>query len=254
MPRLLLPIARLTWNGAREFGRSDKHITAVLPGAGGIDFSRDTSSRSDTELRTEFGIPEGVPLVLNPRGARPYVRNDVFLKAVGLVHKAAPSIVFLGVGLRGWAPAEHFIAANGLQKTLLLTSYMDRTILLALMRIADVSVSAAEHDGTPNTLLEAMYAGSFPVCGELPSIREWISPGKNGLLIDPSDAQQLAHSILKAVGDKSLRTEAAAINRQLVKARADRSVTRENAESLYQKLAGDFREREKRNVAGSTQR
>ena len=225
---------------AREFGLTEAHLKAVFPGAGGIDFAADVPAGSESDVRSMFGIPEGVSVVLNPRGARPYVRNDIFLEAVRRVYKADPSVVFVGVGLKGWAPAEQFIKASGLQKTLILTSHIDRSALLSLMRIADVSVSPAEHDGTPNTLLEAMYSGSFPICGDLPSIREWISPGKNGYLVDPSDAQQVASSILDALANKTLRTTAAAINRELVSARADRSKTREQAEALYRTLASGY--------------
>jgi glycosyltransferase involved in cell wall biosynthesis len=225
----------------------------VLAGGGGIDLTDDLPSRPD--IRSQFAIPAGVPLVINPRGARPYVRTDTFLEAVRLVHETDPSIMFLGVGLQGWASAEQYVANHGLEKTLLLTSHLDRATLLGLMRTADISVSLAEHDGTPNTLLEAMYSGSFPICGDLPSIREWITSGKNGILVAPSDARQVAHSILDGIRNLSLRKEAVVMNRELIRTRADRDATREQAETLYRKLAAgdsDASDKGKRNGAAIT--
>ena len=43
-----------------------------------------------------------------------------------------------------------------------------------------MTVSPSTHDGTPNTLLEGMACGSFPIVGDLESLREWIEPGLTG--------------------------------------------------------------------------
>ena len=79
-----------------------------------------------------------------------------------------------------------------------------------IFRSAAVLVSPSTHDGTPNTLLEGMACGCFPVAGDLESIREWITPGVNGLLVDPSDADALAEAILSALDQPELRAKAAA--------------------------------------------
>jgi glycosyltransferase involved in cell wall biosynthesis len=113
---------------------------------------------------------------------------------------------------------------------------VDQATLFDLMRTTAVSVSLSVYDGTPNTLLEAMHSGAFPVCGDLASIREWISYGKNGFLVDPANPQQVADHILAALLNEDLRREAAETNRQLVHCRADRAITREKAESLYQEV------------------
>jgi glycosyltransferase involved in cell wall biosynthesis len=222
---------------AREFGLSPQQMTAVVPGGGGLDFEASVAGPSARELRASLGIPDAAPLVLNPRGARPYVRNDTFLQAVDIVRRAKPEVVFLGVGLRGWPPAESFIVENGLQKTLLLTGHLEHSTLLAWMKTSEISVSPSEHDGTPNSLIEAMAEGSFPICGDLPSIREWITDGKNGLLFNANQPKQLARQILEALARPSLRQEAVALNRELTRQKADRRLTRERAEALYGDVA-----------------
>jgi len=82
-------------------------------------------------------------------------------------------------------------------------------------------VSPSIHDGTPNSLLEGMACGCFPIAGDLESIREWITPGQNGLLVDPNNPQSIADAILTALENKNLRHEAAGLNAKIVSARAE---------------------------------
>jgi glycosyltransferase involved in cell wall biosynthesis len=65
-------------------------------------------------------------------------------------------------------------------------------------------VSPNIHDGTPNSLLEGIACGCFPIAGDLESIREWITHGKNGLLVDPNNAQSIADAILIALEREDL--------------------------------------------------
>ena len=37
----------------------------------------------------------------------------------------------------------------------------------------------------PEAILEAMALGCFPIAGDIESVREWITPGVNGILVDP---------------------------------------------------------------------
>jgi glycosyltransferase involved in cell wall biosynthesis len=66
-----------------------------------------------------------------------------------------------------------------------------------------------------------MASGCFPVAGDLESIREWIKPAQNGLLVDPSDPQSIADAILIGLEREDLRREAAGLNAELIAARAE---------------------------------
>lgn len=50
----------------------------------------------------------------------------------------------------------------------------------------DVFILASLHEGDPLPLLEAMAAGCFPVCTDVGIVREVITDGENGLIIDGS--------------------------------------------------------------------
>jgi glycosyltransferase involved in cell wall biosynthesis len=81
-----------------------------------------------------------------------------------------------------------------------------------------------------------MACGCFPVAGDLESIREWITPGINGLLVDPSDPDSLAEAILSALDQPELRAKAGEQNRRIIAERADYSQNMPHAEAFYSRL------------------
>jgi len=105
-----------------------------------------------------------------------------------------------------------------------------------LFRRAMVAVSPSEHDGTPNTLLEAMACGCFPVAGDIESVREWLVDGENALLVNPADPQVLAAAIIRALDDAGLRRSAAEHNQTLVAERAEHGRVMAEAENLYKRV------------------
>jgi glycosyltransferase involved in cell wall biosynthesis len=105
-----------------------------------------------------------------------------------------------------------------------------------LFRRSQVAVSPSTHDGTPNTLLEAMACGCFPVAGDLESLREWITPGANGLLVAPGDPRALADAILLALEQPAFRQRARQHNLRLISERAEYTKVMHIAEEFYRKV------------------
>lgn len=218
---------------AFEYGFSQQKPWRILPGSGGIKTDFYFNLRSDHALLREFEIPEGASLVINPRGSRAYVRNDVFFRAIPLVLKEVPNVFFAAVGMMGNAEAERWLRRSPARSSVKLLPTLGREQLGRLFAACEVSVSPSSHDGTPNTLLEAMACGCFPVAGNVESIREWISDGENGILCDESDAVSLASSLIRSLTDDGLRSRARQINRALVLARAEYGSCMSEAEALY---------------------
>ena len=112
-----------------------------------------------------------------------------------------------------------------------------RSEVFSLFRRAEVSVSITDHDGTPNSLLEAMAAGAIPVCGDLPSIREWIEPGRNGFLAPFNDPLAVADALRLALGlsdaeRSAIKTE----NGRIIATRAERGSAGKHAAEKYGQL------------------
>jgi glycosyltransferase involved in cell wall biosynthesis len=221
----------------RSWGYAADRPALVVPGNGGIDLAeldRVCTNRMDTFANL---LPAGVPLVVNPRGLRPaYVRNDVFFQAIPLVLQYRPEVYFVCPSMEGQSEALGWVNRLNLGKNVRLLPYLPQAHLWELFQRAEITASISTHDGTPNTLLEAMVCGCFPVVGDLEALREWITPGVNGLLVEPNKPQALAEALLLALDQPALRTRAATINRELVRERAEVGVVREKLRLFYEKI------------------
>jgi len=211
---------------ASEWGFSLKRPTLVTPGNGGI--------RKEVFFPPENLVDE--PVVINPRGFRAYVRNDVFFKAIPLVLKEIPKARFLCTSMAGESQVLQWIEELGIEHAVELLSPMPHTQMADVYRRASVLVSPSVHDGTPNTLLEGMACGCFPVAGDLESIREWITDGENGLLTDATNPEKLAESIVRALKSKDLREQAAGLNAKLIAEKGEYSTCMSQVTSFYQRI------------------
>jgi glycosyltransferase involved in cell wall biosynthesis len=218
------------------FGFDANKPSLLAPGSGGVRLDEFRAAEPDQRLRQSLGLGEGAPVVINPRGFRAYVRNDVFVRALPAVLARFPRTVFLCPGLEGVASIEGLARQLGVEKSLRLLPAASPKLMAELFRLADLSVSPTVHDGTPNSLLEAMACGCFPVAGDLESVREWISDGENGLLCDSTDPASVARSMLTALDDEQLRGRAKDFNASLVKHRAEYSEQMSRADRFYQSV------------------
>jgi glycosyltransferase involved in cell wall biosynthesis len=222
---------------ARGLGFTSTKPGIVLPGGGGVKmdifFPPDENQRVDTN---ELSEDKSQVTIINPRGFRAYVRNDTFFKSIPLVLKSYPEVNFVCSGMAGEAQAQKWIEDLGIGGSVNLLPPQSQTDLAELFRRSKISLSITTHDGTPNTLLEAMACGCFPIAGDLESLREWIIPGINGLLVDPVDPNALASAILDAISQPDLISQAKVRNIQLVKERAEYNNTMLTAEAFYRQL------------------
>ncbi|PKN90418.1 MAG: hypothetical protein CVU45_02700, partial [Chloroflexi bacterium HGW-Chloroflexi-7] len=201
----------------------------VVPGNGGTDVD---------ELKTLTKNIEHVdpPQVINPRGLRSYVRTDTFFKAIPLVLAKQPDVQFVCASMEGQAEAHNWVNQLGIAKNVRFLPYVSQPELWREYAKSQVMVSNSTHDGSPNSLLEAMAIGCFPVCGDIQSIREWITDGVNGLLVDPANPSALADAILHALDDAELRISAAKHNALIIREKAGIEAARVKVKEFYERL------------------
>jgi glycosyltransferase involved in cell wall biosynthesis len=220
---------------AQEWGFDPAKPAVVLPGGGGIQLDVFFPHPS---LLSSLGRGDGGEgyTVINPRGLRAYVRNDTFFKAVPLVLQHLPEVRFLCPTMAGAPEAEHWVQDLKIGHAVELLPRQSRPEMADLFRRAPVVVSPSTHDGTPNTLLEAMACGCFPVVGDIESLREWITQGENGFLVDPADHQGLANAILEGLQNPELRARAHKENARLIAERAEYYEAMRQATEFYRSL------------------
>lgn len=215
---------------AGEWGLGADKPVLVAPGNGGV--------RAGVFYPPEELVKS--PVVVNPRGVRPYVRNDSFFKAIPLVLAKRPDAKFVCTGMKDEPQAMGWVKEFGIEASVELLPAFPHEKMGDVFRGAQIVASPSAHDGTPNTLIEAMACGCFPVAGDLESIREWITHGRNGLLFDANDPQAIADAILLGLEREDLRSEAAGLNVKMISARADYGTCMERAREWYDAVVSRF--------------
>lgn len=218
---------------AREWGFAPDRLAFVLPGNGGVQ-------------REVFYPPVeliSAPVVIQPRGVRAYVQNRAFFEAIPLVLEECPQARFVCPNMAGEAEMRGWVSALGIEKSVDLLPAQTRAQMAELFRRSRVIVSPTTHDGTPNTLLEGLACGCLPVAGDLESIREWITPGINGLLVEPHSAEQIAGAVVEALRNDELCRRAREINAAQIAERADYTRVMAQVEENYHKLLSIYCEK-----------
>lgn len=211
---------------AQEWGLDKNKLTLVTLGNGGVK----------KDIFYPPNEPVKNPIIINPRGVRPYVRNDSFFKAIPIVLSKRPDAKFICTSMQGEAQAMKWVDELNISHAVELLPVMEYNKMGDLFRSAQIVVSPSVHDGTPNSLIEAMACGCFPVAGDLESIREWITHGQNGLLFDSNNPQSIADAILLGLERKDLRRDAAGLNANLISAKADYEVNMKRVEEFYKSI------------------
>jgi len=213
---------------AQTWGLGVDQPTLVTPGNGGI--------------RVEVFYPpkESVknPVIINPRGFRAYVKNEAFFKSIPLVLDKRSDARFVCSSMQGEPQVLQWMKELNIEHAVQLNPPLSHAQMGDVFRAAQVVVSPSIHDGTPNSLLEGMACGCFPVAGDLESIREWITHGQNGLLVNPNNPQAIADAILIALEREDLRREAAGLNAKIISARGEYTQNMKLVGEFYELVIG----------------
>jgi len=115
------------------------------------------------------------------------------------------------------------------------TTFVSNEDLLKIMGKTCIHISNNISDGMPNTLLESMGMGAFPIQSNPGNATaEVIRNGINGYLIsNPLDSLEIANCIEKAITNSSLRANAQLYNIEFVHKNYDRAIVREKIINLY---------------------
>jgi glycosyltransferase involved in cell wall biosynthesis len=88
----------------------------------------------------------------------------------------------------------------------------------------------------PNSMLEAMVMGAFPIQSCTSCADEWIQNGKSGFIVSPEDPYEIANALRTALIDDRLVNQAAEINMQTAKERLDSSIIKPQVVKIYREI------------------
>lgn len=215
------------------------HATTMCPGNGGVRLDLIQRRGDGQDIREMWGIKEDVNVVLYNRGiGGPFYRFETFVKAIPLILGKEPNTVFLVLGGLSNPRAQRLV--RSVRRNVRLLPYMRHIDLMRVLKESHVMVSPSMHDGTSNSMLEAMACNCLPIMSDLESTREWIKHGFNGFLFDSKDPYALGQCIVQGLRERALRRSAAKFNRELIRRRADYFKCMAGIESLYRHVCDEY--------------
>jgi colanic acid/amylovoran biosynthesis glycosyltransferase len=135
------------------------------------------------------------------------------------------------------------IARLGLEDHVALLGPLPRDGVIAELRRADVlaapSVVSArgQREGIPVVLMEAMSCGLPVVSSRLSGIPELVDDGRNGLLVAPGRADDLAEALARLAADPALRQRLGDEGRQTIEREFDLRANAERLVEMFQEAA-----------------
>lgn len=179
------------------------------------------------------------PTIISTRSLdSPLYNVDAVLRATAVVRRRFPDVRLLIAGSGRLQPRLQRLASDlKLSDAVSFLGFLNQEGLRAAFHSAHVYVSVPDSDATSVSTLSAMAAGCFPLLSDLPTQREWVEDGANGLLAVPGDVKGLAERIVEAIESDALRRSAAEANVRIVEERGlwEKNVPR--VESIYAALA-----------------
>lgn len=111
------------------------------------------------------------------------------------------------------------------------------------LQVADVAVSVPSSDGTPTSVLEAMACGAVPVVSDVPSLREWVRPQENGLMVPVGDPLALGAAVVYALARAPVEVRTSQRQQAVatIRARGDREALMRRHEEIYRRLVEEHR-------------
>jgi glycosyltransferase-like protein len=198
------------------------------------------------ELRQRAGAADR-PLILSVGGIEPRKGSDTLVQAIAKLKQAGRDPVLAVVGghsFQDYRPYRDRVLASlpglglRLDDDVVLVGTVPDAELPAWYAAADVLAFPSTKEGWGLAVLEAMSAGLPVVASDLPVFREYLTSGRDALLVPVDDAPALASALTAVLDDPDL----AASLRQAALATAQRFTWARSAaehQAIYASLALD---------------
>ena len=187
---------------------------------------------SKVDLKSQFRVPVGNPVVGILAELRAEKNHDVFLLAASEVLKEKRNVYFLiiGDGERRTA-LENRAAELGIARNCIFTGFIKN--VPDILSIIDIGVLSSTREALPLALLEYMACGKPMVATSVGGIPEIVEDGINGFLIRPGEASALAQKIKLLVDDKSLAVKMGRNGLLIAEQKFSDAVMMKKIENLY---------------------
>jgi glycosyltransferase involved in cell wall biosynthesis len=186
----------------RWYARHGIDLTRVVVSGLGSNAHRTTGHA--VEFRHRQGIPPSAPIVLFIGRKERYKGYIQLLDATELVWREFPDTRFIFIGIQGWYSTFFDDFARYRDERILNFDNVTPEFRGAALEACDVFTMPSVHESFGIPYLEAWTYEKPVIAGDIPTSREIITPGVDGLLV-PQRAERVADAILTLLRDPALR-------------------------------------------------
>lgn len=201
----------------------------------GLDLAPFIDVPSRAEARRLLGLSADEPVVAIVARLVPIKDVGLFLRALARLSSPATALI-VGDGEER-AGLEAQAAALGITPRCRFMGWQ-RDVRL-VYAAADVVALTSRNEGSPVSIIEAMAAGRAVVCTDVGGVADVVTSGVSGMLVTSGDADALAASIHRLLGDPELRQRLGTEARRAVYPRYDVSRLVTDIAALYTSLADE---------------
>ncbi|MGC1467485.1 MAG: glycosyltransferase [Pseudolabrys sp.] len=187
----------------REEGVPPRHLGLIY---NGIDSSAFASLASRGSVRRSFGFSPNTLVMCMVANLIPYKGHGDLLEALGQAKKQIPADWHLLLaGRDGGISARLKQQAGRLQIDENISFLGLRSDVPALLAASDIGILCSHEEGFANAILEGMTAGLPMVVTNVGGNAEAVIDGVTGIVVPPSNPDQLAKAIVRLAQDPSMR-------------------------------------------------
>lgn len=198
----------------------------VFPGGGGYDFSETNSAILPYEQKN---------IILVKGYQKTYGRCITILNSLIKIHKNLNGLEVIVFGAN--KEVQKYVAEKKIGNLINLKVFgsIGRSRLMELMGKSFLYIGNSISDGMPNTLLEAIIMGAFPIQSNPGgATAEIIEHGRNGFLIeDPENNNEIAGLIKKAIENPELLKLGIEYNTKNIKPKLEREYIKKQVLEKY---------------------
>lgn len=169
-------------------------------------------------LRSEYGIPEGAPVIGKVGRLDPVKNFEVLIDTVRLLKDRFPAIrcVLVGDGRPEYrSHLEQRCRSREVEENVIFAGY--RMDVPAHFGLFDVSLLTSRSEGLSRSVIESMAAGTPVVASGIPGMDEVIEDGVTGFLATRGEPAAFADRIARLLEDGELRNRISSAARERVK-------------------------------------
>jgi len=195
--------------------------------------------------RQDYGVPEGVPLIVLVANLRPLKRVGDAVRALATMQgpgAAIPHLLVAGEDREGVTGESHRVELEQVGRELGVSAQLHFAGKMAdpmpVIALADVCVLCSETEGLSNVVIEYMLAGKPVVCTAVGGNTELVLEGETGRLVPVGDVDRLAAALAEVLGDPGRARLWGETARQRALELFAPTVMIERHQQLYEALAG----------------